>query len=76
MTVIDNAGTINYNSGIININPIRIISSNSPNDQIIFNALLTGDIFSSRNQLIIQDDVLFGKYENVISGTRVSVSES
>lgn len=76
LTVIDNAGTINYNSGIISINPIRIISSNSPNDQIIFNALLTGDIFSSKNQLIIQDDVLFGKYENVISGTRVSVSES
>ncbi len=54
---------------------MRINNTNTPDDYIIFNAFIVDDILASKNQLIIQDDILFGKYENIISGTKVTVSE-
>jgi len=75
LIIIDNVGTIDYITGSVSINTMRINNTNTPDDYIIFNAFIVDDILASKNQLIIQDDILFGKYENIISGTKVTVSE-
>jgi hypothetical protein len=69
------AGTIDYVTGSINLNTIKILNTNTSDDYIIFNAKIVDDITASKNQLIIKDNVLFGKYEKINTGTRVSASE-
>lgn len=73
--VIDNLGTIDYLTGKVIINVIEIQSTNTPNDYIIFNVKVPENINSIRNQLIVKDDILFGKYENIVSGSKITISE-
>lgn len=73
--VIDNVGTIDYITGKVVINLINYQSTNTPSNYIIFNGKLAENINSVRNQLIIKDDTLYGKYENIVSGSKIIASE-
>lgn len=73
--LVPDAGTIDYVTGKVVLDTMKILSTNTDDSYIIFNAKIVDDISASKNQLIIKDDILFGKYEKINTGTRIIVSE-
>lgn len=73
--IVDNIGTINYLTGNVVINNTLYLNTNTADNNILFGAKSVNDIDINNNQLIIKDETLYGKYDGIISGIKVSVSQ-
>jgi len=72
--IVDNIGNIDYVTGRVIINNTLYLSSNTADNKILFGAKSVNDVDINQSQLIIKDDTIFGKYDGIVSGIKVSVS--